>query len=137
MLEEIKIILGITNNDHDNLINLYINKITKRVLSYCNIKKFSKLSQSDKDGLNEFIEDKVISIISEKLKVTGDAENISGIDTSEKGAIKSITRGDTTITYNYNSISAKSSSSDTNYDTEFTSSEKDYLSSFIRCELLG
>ena len=79
MLENIKMLLGIAGDDtsKDNLINYYINSITTKVLKYC---KLDKLSPE----LNQFIEIKVASII----KATSNNPNV-----------KSIARGDTTISY--------------------------------------
>ena len=83
MLENIKLLLNITDDKHDNMILLYISKLEILVLDYCNIKELSK-------GLEGFIEDKVVSIM--KPVVTGGTQNT--------GEIKSISRGDTKIEYN-------------------------------------
>ena len=83
MLENIKLLLNITDDKHDNLILLYLSKVEAMVIDYCNVSELSK-------GLESFIEDKVVSIM--KTIVTGGTQN-----TSE---IKSISRGDTRIEYN-------------------------------------
>ena len=83
MLENIKLILNITDNKHDNMILLYLSKIEAIVLDYCNINELCL-------GLQSFIEDKVVSIM--KPLVTGGTQNT--------GEIKSISRGDTKIEYN-------------------------------------
>ena len=83
MLENIKLILNITDNEHDNIILLYLSKIEAMVLEYCNIKEITS-------GIQSFIEDKVISIV--KPTITGGTQNT--------GEIKAITRGDTKIEYN-------------------------------------
>ena len=58
MLENIKLILGLKKNDYDNIITLYINKVTKRVKGYCNIENLDEIEEKEKDALNELIEDK-------------------------------------------------------------------------------
>ena len=83
MLENIKLLLNITDDKHDNMILLYLDKISTIVLDYCNVNELSR-------GLESFIEDKVVSIM--KPLVTGGTQNT--------GEIKSISRGDTKIEYN-------------------------------------
>ena len=68
MLENIKLILGLKKNDYDNIITLYINKVTKRVKGYCNIENLDEIEEKEKDALNEFIEDKVSNIMAYKLQ---------------------------------------------------------------------
>ena len=41
MLENIKLILNITDDKHDNIIELYISKIENLVLLYCNIQELN------------------------------------------------------------------------------------------------
>ena len=83
MLENIKLLLNITDDKHDNMILLYLDKISTIVLDYCNVNELSR-------GLESFIEDKVVSIM--KPVITGGTQNT--------GEIKAITRGDTKIEYN-------------------------------------
>ena len=83
MLENIKLILNITDDKHDNMILLYLSKVEAMVLDYCNVNELNL-------GLTSFVEDKVISIM--KPLVTGGTQNT--------GEIKSISRGDTKIEYN-------------------------------------
>ena len=83
MLENIKLLLNITDDKHDNMILLYLDKISTIVLDYCNVNELSR-------GLESFIEDKVVSIM--KPTITGGTQNT--------GEIKAITRGDTKIEYN-------------------------------------
>ena len=83
MLENIKLLLNITDDKHDNKILLYISKLETLILDYCNVNELSK-------GLESFIEDKVVSIM--KPTITGGTQNT--------GEIKSISRGDTKIEYN-------------------------------------
>ena len=83
MLENIKLILNITDEKHDNMILLYLSKVEAMVLEYCNVSELSK-------GLESFVEDKVVSIV--KPTITGGTQNT--------GEIKAITRGDTKIEYN-------------------------------------
>ena len=83
MLENIKLLLSITDDKYDSKILLYISKLEILVLDYCNVNELSL-------GLQSFIEDKVVSIM--KPIVTGGTQNT--------GEIKSISRGDTKIEYN-------------------------------------
>ena len=83
MLENIKLILNITDDKHDNLILLYLAKVETMVVDYCNVNELT-------EGLKSFIEDKVVSIM--KPLVTGGTQN--------SGEITSISRGDTKIEYN-------------------------------------
>ena len=76
MLENIKLILDITEENQDNLILLYIDKVTNNILSYCNISELNP-------ALESFIEDKVVNIMKIKLG---------------KMEVKSVNRGDTNIT---------------------------------------
>ena len=104
MLENIKLLLNITDNKHDNMILLYLSKVETMVVDYCNVNELS-------NGLINFIEDKVISIM--KPIVTGGTQNT--------GEIKSISRGDTRIEYNVGEASDTSSKSATltSYDKAF------------------
>ena len=83
MLENIKLLLNITDDKHDNMILLYLAKVETIVLDYCNVNELCL-------GLQSFIEDKVISIV--KPTITGGTQNT--------GEVKAITRGDTKIEYN-------------------------------------
>ena len=95
MLENIKLILNITDDKHDNMILLYLSKVEAMVLDYCNVGELNL-------GLTSFVEDKVVSIM--KPIVTGGTQNT--------GEIKSISRGDTKIEYNVGEVS------DTSLETE-------------------
>ena len=107
MLKNIKLILDITEDSQDKLILLYIDKITNNILSYCNINELNP-------ALEGFIEDKVINIMKIKLG---------------KMDVKSINRGDTSITYNVASASEYSNS------PNLTESEKKFLNTYrkVRC----
>ena len=83
MLENIKLLLNITDDKHDNMILLYMSKVETMVVDYCNVNELCL-------GLESFIEDKVVSIV--KPTITGGTQNA--------GEIKSISRGDTKIEYN-------------------------------------
>ena len=106
MLENIKLILNITDNKHDNMILLYLSKIETMVIDYCNINELCL-------GLQSFIEDKVVSIM--KPLVTGGTQNA--------GEIKSLSRGDTKIEYNVGEA--------VNGAT-LTSSDKEFLKQYRR-----
>ena len=113
MLENIKLILNITDDKHDNIIELYISKIETMVIDYCNVKELSL-------GLESFVEDKVVSIM----------KPIVGSETKNTGEIKSITRGDTRIEYNVGEASEISSNG-----VNLTDSDKKILNIYrkVRC----
>ena len=113
MLENIKLILNITDEKHDNMILLYISKIEAIVIDYCNINELCL-------GLQSFIEDKVVSIM--KPLVTGGTQNT--------GEIKSISRGDTKIEYNVGEAIQTSSNG-----VNLTDSDKKILNTYrkVRC----
>ena len=136
MLENIKLILGLNKTDYDNLIDLFISKVTKRVEGYCNIEDIYELEENEQDALLEFIEDKVCNIMAYKLSQAGENVDSSTTVTPEnQGAIKSITRGSVRIEYNYDSVTADSSggASATKSSPELTDDEKEYLNQFRRC----
>ena len=135
MLENIKLILGLNKTDYDNLINLFITKVTKRVEGYCNIEDINELAENEQDALLEFIEDKVCNIIAYKLSQAGENVDSSTTVTPEnQGAIKSITRGSVRIEYNYDSVTAdRGGASATKSSPELTDDEKEYLNQFRRC----
>ena len=113
MLENIKLILNITDDKHDNMILLYLSKIEAIVIDYCNINELCL-------GLQSFIEDKVISIM--KPLVTGVTQNT--------GEIKSISRGDTKIEYNVGEAVQASSNG-----VNLTDNDKKILNTYrkVRC----
>ena len=113
MLENIKLLLNITDDEHDNIILLYLDKISAIVLDYCNINELSR-------GLESFIEDKVVSIV--KPTITGGVQNA--------GEIKSISRGDTKIEYNVGEAVQTSSNG-----VNLTDSDKKILNTYrkVRC----
>ena len=135
MLENIKTILGLNKSDYDNLIDLFITKVTKRVEGYCNIEDIYELAENEQDALLEFIEDKVCNIIAYKLSQAGENVDSSTTVTPEnQGAIKAITRGSVRIEYNYDSVTADSGgASATKSSPELTDDEKEYLNQFRRC----
>ena len=128
MLENIKLILGLDKTDYDNLIILFISKVTKRVEGYCNIEDINELAENEQEALLEFIEDKVCNIIAYKLSQAG--ENVDSSTTVAQGQVQSITRGSVSITY-----ASGSSSVDTIAKTspELADDEKEYLNQFRRC----
>ena len=113
MLENIKLLLNITDDKHDNIISLYLSKVEIIVLDYCNVNELCL-------GLQSFIEDKVVSIM--KPLVTGGTQN-----TVE---IKSISRGDTKIEYNVSEAVQTSSNS-----ISLTDSDRKILNTYrkVRC----
>ena len=136
MLENIKLILGLNKTDYDNLIDLFISKVTKRVEGYCNIEDINELAENEQDALLEFIEDKVCNIMAYKLSQAGENVDSSTTVTPEnQGAIKAITRGSVRIEYNYDSVTADSSggASATKSSPELIDDEKEYLNQFRRC----
>ena len=113
MLENIKLILNITDDKHDSMILLYLSKVETMVLDYCNVGELNL-------GLTSYIEDKVISIM--KPIVTGGTQNT--------GEIKSISRGDTKIEYNVGEAIQTSSNG-----VNLTDSDKRILNIYrkVRC----
>ena len=113
MLENIKLLLNITDDKHDNMILLYISKVSTMVVDYCNVNELCL-------GLQSFIEDKVVSIM--KPIVTGGTQNT--------GEIKSISRGDTKIEYNVGEAVQTSSNT-----VNLTDSDKKILNTYrkVRC----
>ena len=113
MLENIKLILNITDDKHDNMILLYLSKIEAMVIDYCNINELCL-------GLQSFIEDKVVSIM--KPIVSGGTQNT--------GEINSISRGDTKIEYNVGEAVQTSSNG-----VNLTDSDKKILNTYrkVRC----
>ena len=110
MLENIKLMLNINDEEHDTMILLYISKVSTMVVEYCNINELSQ-------GLESFIEDKVVSIV--KPIITGGTQNT--------GEIKSISRGDTKIEYNVADAVVSTSNGAT-----LTSSDKEFLKQYRR-----
>jgi hypothetical protein len=113
MLENIKLLLNITDDKHDNMILLYLSKVEAMVLDYCNANELCL-------GLQSFIEDKVVSIM--KPVVTGGTQNT--------GEIKSISRGDTKIEYNVGEAVQTSSNG-----VNLTDSDRKILNAYrkVRC----
>ena len=113
MLENIKLLLNITDDKHDNIILLYLTKVETMVVDYCNVNELSL-------GLESFIEDKVASIV--KPIVTR--------GTQSTGEIKSISRGDTKIEYNVGEAVQTSSNGD-----NLTDADKKILNIYrkVRC----
>ena len=110
MLENIKLMLNINDEEHDTMILLYISKVSTMVVEYCNINELSQ-------GLESFIEDKVASIV--KSIIAGGTQNT--------GEIKSISRGDTKIEYNVGDATVSTSNGAT-----LTSSDKEFLKQYRR-----
>lgn len=112
MLENIKLILKLTDDEHDELITYYLSKVKVAVIEYCNVSELT-------EGLEGFVEDKVVSIM--KPLVTGGTQNT--------GEIKSITRGDTKIEYNVGDVVEASNGA------SLTSSDKELLKQYrkARC----
>lgn len=109
MLENIKTMLGIVNNDLDDIILLYIDKVAAVVLAYTQTKELNKVLES-------FVEDKVASIAKSKV----------GSGTENTREIKSVSRGDTKIEYNVGTAI----STDTSKGAILSESDKKYLNSF-------
>ena len=110
MLENIKLLLNITDEKYDNMILLYLSKVETIVVDYCNVNELCL-------GLESFIEDKVVSIM--KPLVSGGTQNT--------GEIKSISRGDTKIEYNVGEAAQTSSNG-----ANLTDSDKKILNTYRR-----
>jgi hypothetical protein len=91
MLENIKLVLGITDTSKDGLIQYYINAVVKKILAYTN-----------RIELPPALESVVEEIVINKMKAS-----TSGIDTS--GTVKREKIGDYEIEYNSSSNSESSS----------------------------
>lgn len=76
MLDEIKLIVGISDNYKDTLIDYHINSITNDVKNYCNLSAIPS-------QLETFVKKKVVSILKYEL--------------NEYKGIKSIFEGDTKL----------------------------------------
>ena len=113
MLENIKLLLNIADDKHDNIILLYLSKVETIVVDYCNVNELCL-------GLESYIEDKVVSIM--KPLVTGGTQNT--------GEIKSISRGDTKIEYNVGEAVQASSNS-----ANLTDADRKILNTYrkVRC----
>lgn len=85
MLDNIKMLLGITDTSKDTIINYWIDYYTKMILKYCHI-----------DALNTDLESIIEQIVVERMGGVGSASG--GSETIPAG-VKSITRGDYSITY--------------------------------------
>lgn len=93
MLEEVKMLLNLTDDSKDNLINYYLNKVDIMVRDYCNIPTDEELNTP----LQDFIIFKVAAIVGSGMNFGTGSASASGVDSSAK--VKSISRGDTTITF--------------------------------------
>lgn len=96
MLEKIKELLGLDsdNQEKDEIIMLYICMLEGTILDITGLKELNR-------ALRSFIVSKVCAIMNSK--------GIGDLPTQNTGEISSITRGDTTITYNKSSSSTSSS----------------------------
>ena len=113
MLENIKLLLSVTDEKHDNIILLYLAKVETMVVDYCNVNELCP-------GLESFIEDKVVSIM----------KPIIASGTQNTCEIKSISRGDTKIEYNVGETVQTSSNG-----VNLTDSDKKILNTYrkVRC----
>lgn len=75
MMETIKMLLGITDNSQDLIIDFHIQDVTNAILDYCNI-----------------------PVVPERLETLIISE-VVGIMKGNNSAVKSIVRGDTEIQY--------------------------------------
>lgn len=100
MLDNIKMLLGIapTDTSKDTLINYWINYYTKMVLKYCHI-----------SALNEDLQGIVEQMVILRMGGLGSASG-TGQQPIPEG-VKSITRGDYSITYKDTTSEKKSTSS--------------------------
>lgn len=132
LIENIKFLLGLEKDDYNDLIYLYISKVTKRVKGFCNISDFSDLDEISQDAIDEFIEEKVYNIVNYKISTMGEATTGGvGEELANQGAIKSITRGSVKIEYNYDSVSSDTiSTSASKASPELTDDEKKYLTQY-------
>ncbi|EMJ5875673.1 phage head-tail connector protein [Clostridioides difficile] len=109
MLENIKLILNLKDDTHDNLIKLYIKKYTTLVLAYCNIETLN-------DTLEGIVEDKVIVKLKETVLVSS----------TDNGKISSISRGGYSVTYNV----ATAKTTDELIEIKLSQKDKNILNNF-------
>lgn len=121
MLDNIKLLLNITNTTQDNLINLLINKATISVLSYCNR---STLNPS----LENFIENKIVVILKDVFSLQNSVASSTGSgSTTIDAPIKSITRGDTKMEYAVTDAESNKGSSTLNILDALNLTEQDKM----------
>lgn len=106
MLEIIKQLLGIADNSKDYIIGYYIEKVSKDCVTYCKLDSFPQT-------LEGFVIEKVKGIVS------------NGGSSVAIGAIKQVSRGSTSISYETGSNNNKSVTT-----VYFTSEELAYLDQF-------
>lgn len=119
MLAKIKELLDLRDDDKDSEITLCIEMLCETILDICNLKKLNK-------ALENFIVSKVYTIMRSKLTDSSQEQSQSNI--------ASVSRGDTTITYNTsNSTRVLVNSS----DIALSDSELDFIKNFkdrkLRC----
>ena len=114
MLDNIKLILGLETDEHDNIILLYVSKVSASVVEYCNITDISP-------SLESFVEDKVVEIM--KPKISGGNQNA--------GEVKAVTRGDTRIEYNV----SNNGIADTGRGATLNDSDKKFLNTFRKLRM--
>lgn len=117
MLENIKLILNISDDSKDKLIQLYIDKFTKLVLGYCKLKQLN-------EALESFVEDKVVQVLGPSI-----SNNSSSGGIENTGEVKAITRGDTRIEYNVGQALSETSTTYARGAT-LTDNDREYLDSF-------
>lgn len=103
MLENIKMLLGLSDSSKDQKILYYINKYTISILEHCNLNELNA-------SIESFIEDKVVGIMENK--------------NSNDNTVKAINRGDTRIEYNV--VAATNNTS----NSILTVLDKEFLSQF-------
>lgn len=106
MLEKIKYLLNLTDEEKDKQIEFHITMLEETILDFCNLKKLNK-------ALENFIVTKVFEIMKSK--------SVGNVETSQsQKEVASVTRGDTTIKYKTSSNQAVLvSSSESLTDQEF------------------
>lgn len=100
MLENIKMLLGIDNDSKDILINYWIDYYTKMVLKYCHLIYLEV-------DLQSIVEQMVVA----RLGALALGKN-TGVEEKTPDGVRSITRGDYSITYKGDSESSKISTLD-------------------------
>ena len=98
MLDEIKLIVGISDNSKDNLIDYYINSITNDVKNYCNLSTIPS-------QLEMFVKKKVVSILRYELNEYKGIKSISEGDTKLEVAIEN--NGAESLVYSLNDNNRK------------------------------
>jgi hypothetical protein len=103
MLQSVKLLLNLTNNIHNNLIEYHLNAVSQAILNFCNLSSLP-------NELEHIVVAKTVKIVTPVI-ATVEPDIIT--PPTPTGDIKSIQRGDTKIEYAIIPGSVSSSNSPT------------------------